>query len=122
MSNFTKTIYESAARTADPEVKDQVNTTGRGLHLVIDVTVVPGAAPSVVFTIQGKDPVSGKVWTILASAAIVAVGTTVLKVYPGLTAAANLVASDVLPPTWNVKAVHGNANSVTYTVTAQVID
>lgn len=121
MSNFTKTIYESAARTADPEIKDQANTTGRGLHLVIDVTAVT-ATPSVTFTIQGKDPVSGKVWTILASAAITAVGTTILKVYPGLTAAANAAANDVLPPTWNVKAVHGDADSITYTVTAQVVD
>ena len=121
MSNRTVTVYPSAARTTDPTVVDLGNEVGRGLHLVIDVTAVT-ATPSVVFTIKGKDPVSGKVWTILASAAIVATGTTILKVYPGLTAAANLVASDVLPPTWQVTAVHGDADSITYSVTAQMVD
>lgn len=119
-TNRTKEIYASAARTADPTVVDQSNSGCRGLHLVIDCTAAD-ATPSVVFTIQGKDPVSGKVWTILASAAITAVGTTVLKVYPGLTAAANAAANDILPPTWNVKAVHANGVSVTYSVTAQLV-
>lgn len=120
MSNFTRTIHDSKARTATPDTVDQANSTGRGLHLVIDVTAVTGT-PSVVFTIQGKDPVSGKVWTLLASAAITAAGTTVLKVYPGLTAAANAAANDILPPTWNVKAVHGNGDSITYSVTAHLV-
>ena len=119
-TNRTVTIYESAARTADPTTKDLPNAGCRGLHLIIDVTAVT-ATPSVVFTIKGKDPVSGKVWTILASAAIVATGTTILKVYPGRTAAANLVASDVLPPTWQVTAVHGDADSISYSVTAQMV-
>ena len=119
-TNRTVTIHDSKARTADPTVVDQSNAGCRGLHLIIDVTAVD-ATPSVVFTIKGKDPVSGKVWTILASAAIVATGTTVLKVYPGLTAAANAAANDILPPTWQVTAVHGDADSITYTVTAQLV-
>ena len=119
--NRTITVYPSAARTADPTVVDLPNSTGRGLHLVIDVTAVT-ATPSVVFTIKGKDPVSGKVWTVLASAAVTATGTTILKVYPGLTAAANAAANDVLPPTWQVTAVHGDADSITYSVTAQMVD
>ena len=121
MSNRTITVYDSKARTTDPTVVDLSNATGRGLHLVIDVTAVD-ATPSVTFTINGKDPVSGKVWTILASAAITATGTTILKVYPGLMAAANAAANDVLPPTWQVTAVHGDADSITYVVTAQMVD
>lgn len=118
--NASRTIYSSAARTADPKVEDIPNASYRGLHLVIDVTAV-SATPSVVFTIKGKDPVSGQVWTILASAAITATGTTVLRVYPGLTAAANAVASDVLPPVWQVTAVHADADSITYSVTAHLV-
>ena len=121
MSNRTTTVYDSKARTTDPTVVDLSNATGRGLHLVIDVTAID-ATGSVVFTIRGKDPVSGKVWTILASAAVTAVGTTVLKVYPGLAAAANAAANDILPPTWQVAAVHANGVSVTYSVTAQQVD
>lgn len=120
-TNNTKTVFESVARTATPTSVDQGNPVCRGLHLVIDCTVKGGAAPSVVFTIVGKDPVSGKTWTILASAAIVAVGTTILKVYPGITAAANAAVSDVLPPVWQVTAVHANGDSITYSVTAQLV-
>ena len=114
------TILASAARTATPSKVDQTNAAARGVIVVIDVTAIT-ATPSVVFTIQGKDPLSGKYYAILASAAIVATGTTVLRVYPGLTAAANLVASDLLPRTWAVDAVHGDADSITYTCAALLI-
>lgn len=108
-------LYASAARTTDPTPADQTNANARGLHVIIDVTAIT-ATPSVVFTIQGKDPASGKYYTLLASAAITAAGTTVLRVYPGLTVAANLTANDVLPRTWRVVAVHGDADSITYSV------
>lgn len=115
-------LFPSASRTASANGADQANKGPyRGLVLVIDTTLVPGAAPSTGFTVQGKDPVSGKYYTILASAAIVAVGTVVLRIYPGLVAAANLVASDVLPSTWRVITTHGNANPVTYSVAALLI-
>jgi hypothetical protein len=107
--NAEGTVFASAARTATPTAFDGSNLSGRGLHLIIDATASSGS-PSVVFTIQGKDPVSGKFYTILASAAITGTGTTVLRVYPGLTAAANTVANDVLPKTWRVIATHGNAD------------
>jgi hypothetical protein len=92
----------------------------RGCHMVIDCTAI-ASSPSVVFTIQGSDPLSGKFYTILASAAIVAAGTTILRVYPGLTAVTNVTVSDVLPPRWRVIATHGNANSITYSVGALLI-
>lgn len=115
------TVFTSAARTATPTAFDGAAGSGvRGLHLVIDATAVT-ATPSVVFTIQGGDPVSGKFYTLLVSAAITGTGTTVLRVYPGLTAAANLVASDVLPPKWRVIATHGDADSITYSVAALLV-
>lgn len=114
------TIFASAARTAAVDSADQTNYNGKGLHLVIDATVAP-ATPSVTFTIQGKDVVSGKYYTILASAAVTGVSTTVLKVYPGLTAAGNLVASDVLPRTWRVSVTVADADSLTYSVGASII-
>jgi len=93
---------------------------GTGLVLVIDVTAAT-SSPSVVFTIQGKDPASGKYYTILASSAITGTGTTVLRVHPDLTAAANSVAKDMLPAVWRVSAAHGNTNSITYTVGASMV-
>jgi hypothetical protein len=120
--NAAITAFASAARTATPTPFDYTSgeTPARGMHLVIDCTAVV-SSPSVVFTIQGSDPVSGKFYTILASAAIVGTGTTVLRVYPGLTAAANLVASDVLTSRWRVIATHGNSNSITYTAAALLV-
>jgi len=109
------TLLPSAARTASVTGDDQINLGHRGLHLVIDVTAAADT-PSVVFTIQGKDRASGKYYTILASAAITATGTTVLRVYPDLTAAANLVVNDVLPECWRVIATAADADSLTYSV------
>lgn len=118
--NESVTIFASAARTATVNGDDQINDGGKGLHVVIDCTADPGTA-SVVFTVQGKDEVSAKYYTIIASAAITGTGTTVLRVYPGLTAAANTVVSDVLPRVWRVIATHADAESLTYSVGASVI-
>lgn len=115
-----QSVFASAARTATADSSDFTNPDARGLHLIIDVTSVT-LTPSVVFTISGKDPLSGKYYTLLTSAAITATGTTVLKLYPGLTAAANTVASDVLPRTWRVTATHGDTDSITFSVSANLL-
>jgi hypothetical protein len=120
IENRPLTVLASTARTATNNSGDLVNRSARGLHLIIDMTVEPGV-DTVTFTIEGKDPLSAKYYTILASAALTAVATTVLKVYPGLTAAANLVASDVLPKDWRVVATHSGATTTTYSVGAQLI-
>jgi hypothetical protein len=114
------TAFASADRTATPTPYDGLNVNMRGLYLVIDCTVATGS-PSVVFTLQGKDVISGKFYTILASAAIVGTGTTVMRVYPGLTAIANLTASDILPRQYRVIATHGNTDHITYSVGQSLI-
>lgn len=111
------TIFTSAARTASVDGTDQNGEDFDFLDLIIDCTAIT-ATPSVVFTIQGKDRVSGKYYTILASAAIVATGTTVLRVGPGITAAVNVAANAMLPSIWRVIAVAGDADSMTYSVGA----
>jgi hypothetical protein len=101
---------------------DRSNLNCRGVHLVIDTTTMTGAGPTLTVTIQGKDPTSGKFYNILASAAIATATTTVLKVYPGLTAAANLVANDVLPREWRVVAVAGGTlTAIAATISANLI-
>lgn len=115
------TVFASAARTATAASSVIVNQSGyRGLHLIIDATATADT-PSVVFTIQGYSPLGDDYYTILASAAITATGTTVLRVYPGLTAAANTVANDVLPELWRVNAVHADGDSITYSVGATLL-
>ena len=119
-------VFPSAARTATPtdisvggELEWQGNLGGGGLIVIINVTAI-GAAPSVVFTIQGKDPVSGAAYDILASAAVVAVTAAplVLQVHPSLLAAANSKANAIVPDVWRVKPVHANGDSITYSVGA----
>lgn len=117
---LSKTLLASAARTATVDSGEQNNVGHRGVHIIIDVTAI-AATPSVVFDIQGKDPASGKWYTILASAAITGVGTTVLALYPGIGETANVKESDVLPAMWRVNAVHGDADSITYSVGANLL-
>lgn len=112
------TAYPSAARTATPDTMEYHDFGPFcGLIVVVDVTAI-GAAPSVVFKIQGYDPVSAKTWDILTSAAVVATGTTVLKVFPGITTSANVAVSDVIPENFRIIATHGNSDSITYSAAA----
>lgn len=114
------TLLVSAARTATVNTDVVANRGHRGLHLIIDATAASDT-PSVVFTIQGYSPTGDDYYTILASAAITGTGTTVLRVYPGLTAAANTIANDVLPHLWRVNAVHADGDSITYSVAATLL-
>lgn len=116
------TVLASAARTATPTV-DTFHVRGGGadgLVLIIDVTAVT-ATPSVTFTIQGVDKVSGDTWDVLASSAVTGTGETILRVHPALTASANATAKDVVPAYWTVSAAHADADSITYSVAAQLV-
>jgi len=119
-SNLELTVLASAARTASVNSSDLSNFNCRGVHIIIDVTADPAAA-SLTFTLQGKDAVSGKYYTLLTSAAIAAVGTTVLAVYPGITAAANVSAANILPKTWRVSVTAADTDSITYSVGAVLV-
>lgn len=107
-------LFASAARTATP-TPATFNTECRAGFFFINVTAVT-ATPSVVFTISGVDPASGAIYTILASVAIVGTGLTVLRVGENMTAANNTIAKDMLPQAMVVAPVHGDADSITYTV------
>lgn len=115
-----QTIYASAARTATPTAATFSSSGRRGLHVVINVTAVT-ATPSVVPTIDAYDSLSQVWYTLLAGSAITATGATVLKVYPGIAAQANAAASDVLPGQWRVLMTHGDADSITYSVAAYLV-
>jgi hypothetical protein len=104
---------------------DQDNLSHRGVQLVVDVTAeaAGGSSHAMVVTIQGKDPASGKYYTLLASASITAVGTTVLTVHPSVVASANVAASHALPRTWRVLVTHtaDGASSMTFSIGANLI-
>lgn len=85
---------------------DATNLTGGAGTAVVATTQAGGGnGSSLVVTIQGKDPISGEYYDLLVDAAVASVAASQLKVYPGITVAANVSVSDVLPPFWRVKAV-----------------
>ena len=108
------TLLASASRTTSQTGADTTNYNHAGIHAVLDMTTV--GTGSVTLTIQGKDEASGKYYTILAGAAVTTNSTNVYKVYPGITAAANASASDVLPRTFRIIVTANNANAATYSV------
>ena len=114
-------LFGSVARALAQDYisSDQDGTVVEYLHVVIDVTAVT-ATPALTVKIQGKDPASGKYYDILVSTVIATVSTTVLKVGPGLTAAGNLVANDMIPSIWRVLVNHGDTDSATYSIGASL--
>lgn len=110
-------VLPSAARTTTQSV-DLKNNSGSGVEVIVDVSVNAGGAGSITMNIRAKDPISGNYVTILASAAIVAVGTTRYRVHPGIAVVGNATASDTVPHDWNVQVVANNANPMTYSVSA----
>ena len=117
-------VLPSAARTASPDTQefrvDRRGVAPTALILTIDATAVT-ATPALTVTINRVDPVSGKVTALLSSAAIATVSTTVLKVGPLLAASANAVAQDYMPPVFRIDCVHGDADSITYSVGGQLV-
>lgn len=112
---YNKSLYQSVARTATPTAIEVTDDFVQGIQVIIDVTAV-SATPSVVPTIDGKDPLSGKFYPIGTGAAITSTGTTVLRVHPEIPSAANLTFQDFLPETYRVTMTHADADSITYTV------
>lgn len=112
-------VLASGARTTAQTSQDFVNEQHRGVKVVVDITAYTSGSLTV--TISGKDRVSGKTYTLLASAALAAAATTVLTVYPGLTAAGNLTATNVLPDLWQVTCAVGDATSITYSIGASLL-
>ena len=118
--NADVVVFPLLARTVTVSSADISNDFGKMCHVYIKVTARAGTA-STTFTIQGKDAVSGDYYTILVSAALTTATTVILRVGPGLTAAANLIVNDLLPRTWRVTATHGTADAHTYSVGASVL-
>lgn len=115
--NQSMPLFALSGATSSPAAQTNLkNRFWRGVKVIVDITAI--TAGSLTVTIRGKDLVSGKTWTLLASAALTTTGTTILTVYPSLTASANAVANDALPETWEVGAAVVTG-PITATITAQ---
>ena len=91
----------------------------KGVNVLVNITAITGTSPTLTVTIEGYDSASGTYYTLLESAALSAVGATLLTVYPGVTATANVSASGHLPEFWRVSyAIAGTSPAVTATIGA----
>jgi len=119
-NNRALEILPSAARTATNSTADFQNAAHPGAHFILDVTAVSGSA-SITLSVEGKDPVSGKYYTILTSGNIVAVNTYVFKIMPGITTATNQAAADFIPSEFRVTMTHATGDSITYSIGANFV-
>jgi len=110
------TLFESAARTTTVNT-EVTNTRYKGVIVIFDWTV-EAATSTLTLHIEGQSTLGSDWYTMLSSAALTAIGTTVYRVYPGAVASANLIADDWLPPTWRFRVAVGDADSSTYSANA----
>ena len=115
----TAALISAVAATVTQTSADQTNFNGRGVKVVLDMTSI--GTGSVTIAIQGKDAASGKYYTLLTGAAVIANSTNVYEVYPAIVAVANASANASLPRTWRVIVTANNVNPTTYTVGASII-
>jgi len=113
-NNVEITYLSSSGRTTTQTQGDQTNYNGKGVIVTLDVT--NAGTGSITLEIDGKDSASGKYTALLTGTAVTSNSTNIYKIYPGLTAAANSYANDILPRIWRIKVTANNANSVTYSV------
>jgi hypothetical protein len=100
-----------------PTLKDALISAGKFMDLIVDITAIT-ATGTVTVTVFGIDPASGKLFQVIASAALGAVATTKLQIGPGLTAAANLVVSDFVPYYYGIQVVVAVAQPMTFSLSA----
>lgn len=121
----TRTLLASAARTATATGLDNSNSEHRGCYVIVRVTA-GASSPSVVPSIQGKDPVSGAYFQLhenIAAITSTSAATYVYLLYPGVdetegTGGLTMILSGYLPRTWRVLMTAGNSDSLTYSVSA----
>lgn len=122
--NAAATLLASAARTTTTNSADQTNYNHRGLLLTVDVS--SAGTGSITPSIQVKDSISGNyktIWT--AAAALTANGTAVYAFYPGANAIGTLTYTELVQAfvgrTWRLVMTHNNANSITYSASADLL-
>ncbi len=111
-----ETPFPLTARTATPTAVDLSTKGAAGCIIYIDVTADPSSA-SVTFNFDGYDVLGDETWTLLDSAAVVGVGFTVYRIWPGATVTANVGANEWLPDTLRIAPIHVDSDSITYSVT-----
>jgi hypothetical protein len=119
-NNVAAAYLASAVRAVTTNSSNVTNYNGRGVSVIVDMTVVPGVT-TVTPSIQVFDQLTGKYVPVLTGAAIINVSTVRLTVYPGITAVANISASDALNRQFRIVMTHSGAGNFTYSVSGTTI-
>jgi hypothetical protein len=115
--NDSITVFPSGAYVNDQNSRDLDNAYAAGVHLVLNITASGVNGSNVSFIVEGKAEHSETYYTILQSAALTLNGPTVIKIYPGLAASANVSVNDHLPRIWRVRADHSSStDAINYSV------
>lgn len=113
-------LLPSAARTATSVTSsDVINSAGASVVVVLDVTAYTSG--TLTLTIQGKDPASGKYYTLLTGAAVNSISTNVYKIGPGLPVTANVSANDLVPVAWRISIAGASTPIATYSAGYSVV-
>lgn len=115
-------VLASGARTATPTISPIDMRKHRGLILVIDVTVDPASASITPVILAQDSETNDASYSWLTGSAINSVTSVMLIVHPNVTAAANLVAQGVFPDEALVTMTHADADSITYSIGAWLLD
>jgi hypothetical protein len=119
--NEYRQILASAARTASTASPLQTNYNHRGVYVYVRVTA--GTGYSITPAIFLQDEQTGEWYDQYLSTTFTGPPPQHIRllVYPGITTSPTLAFSSVVPRTWGVYITHGNANSVTYSVSAWML-
>lgn len=117
--NTDRSLLASAARTVTTTSPTRLNPSSRAGHFILDVTAVT-ATPSITVDIQAEDALSGNFYSLLLSNAITTVGTYVFKIGPGYPPVPNQAANDNLPLNYRAMVTHADADSITYSLNANL--
>jgi hypothetical protein len=119
-NNQSLPLLVSAARTATLASADQINYNHSRLLLIVNVSVV--GTGSITPSLQVKDSISGNYFTVwTAAAAIVTAAMFTYYFADGATGGSytEKVASQIAGRTWRLNMVHNNANTITYSASAE---
>lgn len=126
-NNHNVAVETSSAKTASGNGTTQTNFNAAGVILWGNVTAVTGTTPTLTVRVQWS-PDGGTNWidldtTNAQTASIAATGAFVLRIYPGVTTAANAALNSPLPRTWRLAwTVGGTTPSFTFLVQAAYIN
>ncbi len=123
------TVFASAARGLGANNSDDISAAVsrfrqyRGVRLFLDVTAVSGTNPTLNVKIQVKDPLAGNYHDIVGAAFAeeTAAANAFLTIYPGLTAVADLVVTEVISGIWRAVATVGGTATPTVTFTLAAV-